>query len=74
MSKDFNNYGKDHKRLIFNVTDHAHAKLIIRLRHNSLTQAEFFRAIIEGVNANDNNICAFIESYLAKKKKLSKEK
>ena len=74
MSKGFDNYGKDRKRLIFNVTDHEHAKLIVRLRHNSLTQAEFFRAVIEGVNTNEHNICAFIENYLIKKQKLSKQK
>jgi len=74
MSEDFDNYGKDRKRLIFTVTDHEHAKLIVRLRHNSLTQAEFFRAVIEGVNTSEHNICAFIENYLTEKRKLSKQK
>tara|TARA_R100000963_G_C4589191_1_gene67042 strand:+ start:43 stop:384 length:342 start_codon:yes stop_codon:yes gene_type:complete len=74
MPETFDNYGKDHKRLIFNVTDHDHAKLIVRLRHNSLTQAEFFRAVIHGVNTSEQNICAFIENYLVSKQKLSKQK
>ena len=74
MSENFDNYGKDRKRLIFNIADHDHAKLIVRLRHNSLTQAEFFRAVIDGVNTGDHNICAFIEDYLAAKQKLRKQK
>ena len=74
MSQKFENYGNDIKRIVFNVSDHEHAKLIVRLRHNSLTQAEFFRAIITGVNENDENILNFIGAFAGKKQKLSKEK
>ena len=71
MSTEFNNYGNDVKRIVFNVTDHDHAKLIVRLRHNSLTQSEFFRAVISGVNNNDENMLNFIDMCVAQKQSLS---
>lgn len=74
MPKAFENYGKDIKRIVFNVSDHDHAKLIVRLRHNSLTQSEFFRAVINGVNENDENILNFIGSCVLEKQKLNKGK
>ncbi len=44
MIETINNYGKMTKRIVFNVSDHEHAQLILRLKHNSLTQSEFFTA------------------------------
>ena len=72
MSSEFNDYGNDVKRIVFNVTDHDHAKLIVRLRHNSLTQSEFFRAVINGVNDNDENLLNFINTCVSQKRSLSK--
>ena len=72
MSNEFDNYGNDVKRIVFNVTDHEHAKLIVRLRHNSLTQSEFFRAVISGVNGNDENILNFINTCVTEKQSLNK--
>ena len=72
MIETINNYGKIPKRIVFNVTDHEHAQLILRLKHNSLTQSEFFKAIIEAVNNNDENMLSFISDYTSKKKKLNK--
>ena len=72
MSKKFEEYGKDIKRIVFNVSDHDHAKLIVRLRHNSLTQSEFFRAVIDGVNDNDEDILNFINNCVLHKQKLNK--
>ncbi len=74
MIETTNNYGKITKRIVFNVTDHEHAQLIIRLRHNSLTQSEFFKAIIEAVNANDEHMVSFISDYASKKQKLNKNR
>ena len=74
MIETTNNYGKITKRIVFNVTDHEHAQLIIRLRHNSLTQSEFFKAIIEAVNANDEHMVSFISNYASKKQKLNKNR
>ena len=74
MSKKFEEYGKDIKRIVFNVSDHDHAKLIVRLRHNSLTQSEFFRAVIDGVNDNDEDILNFINNCVLHKQKLNKSR
>ncbi len=74
MIETTNNYGKITKRIVFNVTDHEHAQLIIRLRHSSLTQSEFFKAIIEAVNANDEHMVSFISDYASKKQKLNKNR
>tara|TARA_B100000131_G_scaffold292269_1_gene306592 strand:+ start:46894 stop:47235 length:342 start_codon:yes stop_codon:yes gene_type:complete len=74
VSNEFDNYGNDVKRIVFNVTDHEHAKLIVRLRHNSLTQSEFFRAVISGVNDNDENILNFINTCVAEKQSLNKSR
>ena len=74
MPEEFKNYGKDIKRIVFNVSDHDHAKLIVRLRHNSLTQSEFFRAVINGVNENDEDILNFIGSCVLERQRLSKDK
>tara|TARA_R100000388_G_C7195948_1_gene135936 strand:- start:324 stop:665 length:342 start_codon:yes stop_codon:yes gene_type:complete len=72
MSKNFDNYGHDIKRIVFNVSDHDHAKLIVRLRHNSLTQSEFFKAVISAVNENDETMLNFINSCVSQKQKLNK--
>jgi len=69
---DLTNYGQNSKRIVFNVTDHDHAKLIVRLRHNSLTQSEFFKAVIHAVNENDDKIMSFINDYVSSRKKLNK--
>ena len=65
-------YGQDTKRIVFKVSDHDHAKLILRLRHNSLSQSEFFKAIIEAVNTDNTTILSFIEDYVSDKQKLNK--
>lgn len=74
MIETSENYGKMTKRIVFNVSDHEHAQLIIRLKHNSLSQAEFFKAIIEAVNTNDEHLVSFISNYSNKKQKLSKNR
>ena len=74
MIESINKYGKMPKRIVFNVTDHDHAQLILRLKHNSLTQSEFFKAIIDAVNNNDENLLSFISEYTSKKQKLNKNR
>tara|TARA_Y100001963_G_scaffold41033_2_gene57535 strand:- start:207 stop:548 length:342 start_codon:yes stop_codon:yes gene_type:complete len=74
MSEPLENYGQNTKRIVFKVSDHEHAKLIVRLRHNSLTQAEFFRAVIEAVNTDDDTILSFISDYVSSKQKLNKQR
>ena len=64
-------YGKLTKRIVFTESDHRHAQLIIKLRHDGLRQSEFFRSIITGYLAGDERIESFIEetSSLSKKRK-----
>ena len=74
MSEDIQEYGQSTKRIVFKVSDHEHAKLIVRLRHNSLTQGEFFRAIIDAVNTDDDTMLSFISDYVSSKQKLNKQR
>ena len=54
-------YGNLTKRIVFTETDHNHAKLIIILKHDGLTQAAFFRNLIRGYLAGDETIQQFVE-------------
>ena len=74
MPESFDSYGQNTKRIVFKVSDHEHAKLIVRLRHNSLTQSEFFKAIIAAVNSGDDTISTFINDYVSSKQKLNKDR
>jgi len=74
MPEVFSDYGHNTKRIVFKVSDHDHAKLILRLRHNSLTQSEFFKAIIEAVNSDNDTILSFIGDYVSSKQKLNKQR
>jgi hypothetical protein len=69
-------YGTTTKRVVFTDTDHRHAQLLIRLRHDGLTQAEFFRSLISGYIENDERIQSYMEeiSTHSKKKKNSSRK
>ncbi len=68
------NYGKELKKIVFEETDHQHAKFIIRLRHNSITQSDFFRAIIDGFIESDERLCSFIEDYTKERKLMNKQR
>ena len=50
------NYGQDLKSIRFMVTDDDHARLLIRLRHNKVNVAQFFRAVIDGMIEEEENI------------------
>tara|TARA_R110000824_G_scaffold245381_1_gene434427 strand:- start:367 stop:696 length:330 start_codon:yes stop_codon:yes gene_type:complete len=56
-------YGNLTKRIVFTDTDHRHAQLLIRLRHDGLRQSEFFRHIITGYIEGDEHIRSFVESF-----------
>lgn len=60
MSKEVK-YGNSTKRIVFTETDHNHAKLIIRLKHDGLTQAAFFRNLIRGYTQGDERIQEFVD-------------
>lgn len=67
-------YGRELKKIVFEETDHQHAKFIIRLRHNSISQSDFFRAIIDGLINDDDRICSFIEDYTRERKTMNKQR
>ena len=56
-------YGNQTKRIIFYDTDHRHAKLKIKLKHDSLTQAEFFRTLMTGYLENNINILNYLDKH-----------
>ena len=62
------------KRIVFDDTDIRHAQLKIRLQHDDLTQAEFFRALITGYIEKDKSIIRFLNSYKEEKSIQSKKK
>jgi len=64
---------KKNKKIVFDDTDIRHAKLKIRLQHDGLSQAEFFRAFITGYIEKDRDIIKFISKYKLDNKKQSKK-
>ena len=63
MSDKDISYGTPNKRIVFTDTEHRHAKLIIRLRHDGLRQSEFFRNIITGYIDGNEHIQEFVDSF-----------
>ena len=62
------------KRIIFDDSSKRHAELKIRLKYDSLTQAEFFRSFITGYLEKDTRIMAYIDNYKQEnQKKYSKK-
>jgi hypothetical protein len=60
------------KRIVFESSTHKHAQLKVRLQYDSMTQAEFFRCLIEGYLAKDERILEYLEGYRLSKGKDSK--
>jgi len=54
-------YGNLNKRIVFTDSDHRHAKLLIRLKHDNLTQSNFFRHIISAYIDGDDRIQSFVD-------------
>ena len=54
-------YGNLTKRVVFTENDHRHAKLILRLQHDGLTQAAFFRHIITAYIESDERIVNYVD-------------
>ena len=69
MSDDIE-YGKLTKRIVFTDNDHRHAQLIVKLKHDGIKQAAFFRSIVTGYLAGDDRI----QSYVDEVSSLSKER
>ena len=60
------------KRIVFDSSTHKHAQLKVRLQYDSMTQAEFFRCLMDGYLAKDARILDYLESYKQEKGKDSK--
>jgi hypothetical protein len=54
-------YGNLTKRVVFTENDHRHAKLLLRLQHDGLTQAAFFRHLITAYIEGDQRIVEYID-------------
>ena len=61
------------KKIVFDDTDIRHAKLKIRLQHEGITQAEFFRALVTGYIEKDSAVVEYIRKYKLENKKQSKK-
>ena len=66
-------YGREGKKIVFYDTDKRHVELKIRLKHDQLTQAEFFRTLISGYLSKDKNILDFFDKYIEENGKQSKK-
>ena len=64
-------YGRESKKIVFYDSDKRHAELKVRLKHDSLTQAEFFRTLITGYLDKDENVLSFLDKYILKNDKQS---
>ena len=68
MSDDVANPHLD-KKVAFVENTHQHAKLILKLRHDGVTQWKFFRAIIAGYLDGDERIQSYIDDMKPQNKK-----
>ena len=64
MSDDKYEYGRELKSIRFMVSDDDHARLLIRLRHNKVNVAQFFRAVIDGMIQEEENLMQFFDNYV----------
>ena len=74
MSDDKYEYGRELKSIRFMVSDDDHARLLIRLRHNKVNVAQFFRAVIDGMIQEEENLMQFFDNYVLKHKILSRHR
>lgn len=66
-------YGQRMKKIVFYDTDKRHVDLKIRLQHDKLKQAEFFRLIVTGYLERDKDILSYVHRYLESESKMSKK-
>jgi hypothetical protein len=66
-------YGKLTKRVVFTENDHRHAKFLIKLKQDGLTQAAFFRQILSGYVEGDERIQSFVDQHKPQSKKHKKK-
>ena len=62
------------KKIVFDDTDIRHAQLKLRLQHDGLSQAEFFRCMVTGYINKDITLLQYVQDYKASKNVQSKKK
>ena len=67
-------YGTMKKKVIFYDSDKRYADLKIRLQHDGLSQAKFFRSILTGYLTQDPDLLNFIDKVKIEKGKKSNSK
>ncbi len=72
MSTDVDYKNLD-KRIMFSDNGHRHAKLVIRLKTDGLTQAKFFRHIVTGYIEGDERIISYVNDFKPQSKKRKKK-
>ncbi len=61
-------YGTMKKKIVFYDSDKRYADLKIRLEHDKLSQAKFFRGILTGYLSQDPDILNFVDKLKASKR------
>lgn len=56
-------YGKMNKKVVFYDTDKRFADLKIRLGHDKISQAQFFRSVVTGYIEQDEDILNFVDKH-----------
>lgn len=67
-------YGTMKKKVIFYDSDKRYAELKIRLQHDGISQAQFFRGMLTGYLMQDEDILNFIDKLKASKRVGGKDK
>jgi predicted nucleotidyltransferase len=60
--------GTKSKKIVFYDTIERHAELKLRLQHDSISQAIFFRSLVTGYIKKDSDILNFVDKIKASKK------
>jgi len=68
MSKKGSPNATKSKKIVFYDTPERHASLKVRLQHDSISQALFFRSMVTGYIKKDPNLLNFIDKIKASKK------
>ena len=70
----YRTYGENEKKIVFADTDDRHAKLIIRLRHDGITQKQFFQYLVSCYIDKDIRMVDMIDQYKYELRKQGKSK
>ena len=70
----YRTYGENEKKIVFADTDDKHANLIVRLRHDGLTQKQFFQYMISCYINKDVRMVDMIDDFKLQLAKQGKRK